>query len=68
MSKIQVFANDVKSAAVKARETFFNLKKDGFEYKAVLVSRQVPLAQVAINRGERIGGTNVVRIGYGGRQ
>ena len=66
MSKVQVFASNVKTAVAQAREKFFNAKRDEFEYKAVLISRPVPLAQVAISR-EWIG-REVIRNEYGGKQ
>ena len=38
MSKVQIFAKNVKTAVVSAREAFFNAKKDGFEYRLPLKS------------------------------
>jgi len=66
MSKVQIFASNVKTAVAQAREKFFNAKRDEFEYKAALTSRMVPLARVAVSR-ERIGSTNATRFEYGGR-
>ena len=42
MSKVQIFAKNVKTAVVSAREAFFNAKKDGFEYRLPLKSLLPP--------------------------
>ncbi|MFA6214720.1 MAG: hypothetical protein WC717_05590 [Candidatus Micrarchaeia archaeon] len=67
MSNVKVFANNVKTAAQKAREIFYNIKSghDDFAYRLALTSRLPPLAAVAVSR-ERIGQKQVTRYNYGG--
>lgn len=49
MSKVQAFANRVKSAAQQAREQFFGAKKDGFEYMNPMNSRLPRMREVAVS-------------------
>ena len=73
MSKVQAFANksgNESKTQVKEAITRF-LEKDEIRrtFEALLPQKSlmVPLAPVAINRDEFIGGTQVTKVRYGGQ-